>query len=147
MATQQRLDEVFDTAKPTVELFTDGGCEPNPGEGGWGFVLIYGEHVKEGSGYESEATNNTMEIRAVIEGLRALKKPCNVTITSDSQYVIKCASGEWKRKTNHDLWRELDTVMDQHTVKWQWVRGHTGDKYNERCHELAQTAIRTKGRK
>lgn len=128
-------------AKPEVQLWTDGNCEPNPGRGGWGCVLISGAHRRELSGGEDDTTNNRMELTAAVMGLEALKKPCNVTIYSDSQWMLKCASREWKRNANVDLWTRFDFAALSHEVRYEWVRGHVGTPLNERCHDLAQQAI------
>ncbi len=138
-----------------VEIFTDGSCLKNPGgPGGWGVLLRYGEHEKELSGYEHRTTNNRMELMAAICGLEALKKPSNVILMSDSQYVIngvtKWIHGwikmGWRRKRkpipNADLWIRLKSVADIHKVHWVWVRGHSGHKENTRVDILAGKAAR-----
>ena len=133
-----------------VEIFTDGSCKGNPGPGGWGAVLRMGEHEKELSGGDVETTNNRMEIMAAIEALNALKRPCKVTLTTDSTYVrdgiTKWIHG-WKKngwKTaakkpvkNADLWQALDEAAARHEVTWEWVKGHAGHPENERADELA----------
>lgn len=137
-----------------VELFTDGACKGNPGPGGWGALLRYGENTRELYGAEPNTTNNRMELFAVIAGLEALKKPTKARVTTDSQYVkngITQWIHNWKRngwKTaarkpvkNSDLWQRLDAVVSQHQVEWEWVRGHTGHPGNERADELANQAI------
>ncbi len=137
-----------------VELFTDGGCRGNPGPGGWGALLRYGRHEKELFGAEPETTNNRMELMAVIEGLRALKEPVEVTVTTDSQYVKRGVTEwmpRWKRngwKTadrkpvkNRDLWEALDTELQRHKVHWRWVKGHAGHAENERVDALANRAM------
>jgi ribonuclease HI len=141
-----------------VEVHTDGACSPNPGRGGWAAVVVYGPHERELSGSEPNATNNRMELRAVIEGLRALREPCRVTIYSDSRYVINAfekgwvkewQGRAWKKKDgkpvlNPDLWQELLVEVDRHEVEceieWKWVEGHRGNAYNERCDSLAVAA-------
>ena len=137
-----------------VEIFCDGACSGNPGPGGWGSILRYGGHVKELSGYDPATTNNRMELTAAIMALEALSRPCNVTITSDSQYVVKGIT-EWlpgwikkgwvnsKREpvVNRDLWERLAAATKPHQVHWVWVRGHNGHAENERCDELARAAI------
>jgi ribonuclease HI len=137
-----------------VEIFTDGACSGNPGPGGWGTILRYGGHEKELSGYDPETTNNRMELTAVIAGLEALKRPCDVHLTTDSQYVKKGIT-EWidgwvkrgwknsqkKPVANRDLWEQLLALTEKHRVEWCWVRGHAGHAENERCDELARAAI------
>ncbi|MFC3873139.1 ribonuclease HI [Neisseria musculi] len=134
----------------TVYLYTDGACKGNPGAGGWGVLLRYGTQEKELFGGESATTNNRMELTAVIEGLRALKRRSSVEICTDSQYVKngmeKWIHG-WKRngwKTaakqpvkNEDLWRELERLAGLHDIKWAWVKGHAGHEENERADKLA----------
>jgi len=134
-----------------VELFTDGACSGNPGPGGWGVILRFGNTEKELSGGAAETTNNRMELQAVIEGLKALKRPCTVDVFTDSQYVQKGISEwihGWKRKgwktaakkpvKNADLWQALDEAQARHTVKWHWVKGHAGHEENERADALAR---------
>ena len=134
-----------------VELYTDGACSGNPGPGGWGTILKSGGHVKELSGGEPNTTNNRMELTAVIAGLSALKYPCEVTITSDSKYVIDAIQQGWAKKwraqgwmrnkkekaLNPDLWETLLDLLDVHDVTFRWVKGHAGHPENERCDELA----------
>lgn len=134
-----------------VEIFTDGACSGNPGPGGWGAVLRYGEHVKELSGGAPETTNNRMEMTAVIEALGALNRPCKVTLTSDSKYVIDAVTKGWAKKwqannwikgdkkpaLNPDLWEKLLALLERHEVTFVWVKGHAGHPENERCDELA----------
>jgi len=139
--------------KKTVVIYTDGGCEPNPGVGGWGAVLIYGKTIKELSGSEKHTTNNQMEMMAAISALSALKRPCEVELHSDSIYLIKGMTEwihAWKRKQWHrggklvknvELWQRLDELAQIHDIKWIWVRGHVGNYYNERCDQLAGAAI------
>lgn len=128
-----------------VTLYTDGGCWPNPGgHGGYGAVLIYGEHYKElSAGYRS-STNNRMEIRAALAGLEALKEPCQVTVISDSEYLVKTMNGRYGMGKNKDLWDKLVKATKRHRVTWVWVRGHDGNEWNERCDELASRAMRSK---
>jgi ribonuclease HI len=137
-----------------VELFTDGACRGNPGPGGWGVLLRYGDKQKTLHGGERDTTNNRMELTAVIEGLKALKRPCRVRVTTDSQYVkngITQWIHNWKKngwKTaakkpvkNDDLWRLLDQQAARHQVEWAWVRGHTGHPENELADQLANRGI------
>lgn len=137
-----------------VEIWTDGACKGNPGWGGWGALMRHGRHQKELCGGEPDTTNNRMELRAVIEALRALKRPCQVIVHTDSQYVQKGMSEwmtGWKRRQwrtadkkpvkNADLWQELDALVAQHEVSWQWVRGHAGDPGNERADQLANQGV------
>lgn len=134
-----------------VEIYTDGACSGNPGKGGWGAVLVYGNKEKEISGAAADTTNNRMELTAVIEALNALKEPCNVTLTTDSKYVCDAVNQQWvyswkkkgwrkadkKPALNVDLWEKLLKLLDIHTVTFVWVRGHNGHPYNERCDTLA----------
>ncbi len=135
----------------TVQLFTDGACSGNPGPGGWGVILRWRDTERELFGGEPSTTNNRMELLAVIEGLRALKKPCRVDVYTDSQYVQKGMTQwleGWKKKDfkvkggghrpNHDLWRALDALAVTHDVAWHWVRGHAGHAENERADALAR---------
>lgn len=138
---------------PTIEIYTDGSCLGNPGRGGWGAILIWGDHQKKISGGKKETTNNQMELQAVIEGLKALKKPSEIIIYTDSQYV-KNGITEWIKKwqmngwktanrkpvKNMELWQELGLEVDKHKIKWQWVKAHNGNKYNEMVDELARAA-------
>jgi ribonuclease HI len=141
-------------APTTVEMWTDGACKGNPGRGGWGVLMRYGDHERELFGGEALTTNNRMELTAVIEGLRVLTRPCTVTLHVDSQYVMngvtKWIAG-WKRngwKTgakqpvkNQDLWQELDAELARHKVSWTWVHGHRGDPGNERADQLANKGV------
>lgn len=140
--------------KKHVELFTDGACSGNPGKGGWGAVLRYGQSERELSGGEKSTTNNRMELTAVIMGLKALKEPCHVTLTTDSKYVSDGLSRGWARSwqkngwrkadkkpaLNPDLWEELLRLTDIHDVDIVWVKGHAGHPENERCDRLAVKA-------
>lgn len=139
---------------PEVTIYTDGGCIVNPGRGGYGVVLVCGERRKELSAGFRRTTNNRMEIMAAIAGLEALRRPCRVTIYSDSQYLVNAielgwasrwrARG-WKRSANEkalnpDLWERLLRACEPHQVRFRWLRGHAGNKENERCDELARAA-------
>lgn len=137
-----------------VELYTDGACSGNPGPGGWGVLLRYGEHQKELNGGEKETTNNRMEMMAVIEGLKALKRSSTVVVYTDSKYVLdgvtKWLDG-WKAKgwktadkkpvKNQDLWEKLDSALVEHDVTFKWVKGHAGHPENERADYLARAGI------
>ncbi len=134
-----------------VEIFTDGACSGNPGPGGWGVVLRYGNHEKELSGGERETTNNRMELMAAIEGLSALKQSCVVRLTTDSKYLADGIQKGWaeswrnngwrkadkKPALNVDLWEKLLLLLEKHTVDIVWVKGHAGHPENERCDALA----------
>ena len=134
-----------------VDIYTDGSCRGNPGVGGWGAVLVYRGHEKELCGGEQMTTNNRMELTAVIAALEALREPCEVTLTSDSKYVIDALergwaehwrSRGWKKADNSpalnaDLWERLLGLMSRHRVQLVWVKGHAGHPYNERCDRLA----------
>ncbi len=134
-----------------VDIYTDGACKHNPGPGGWGAILIFGPHKREMSGGEASTTNNRMELMAVISALEALKEPCEVTLTSDSKYVIDSIEKRWvygwkargwiksdkSPALNPDLWERLLKLLEIHEVKLVWVKGHAGHPYNERCDELA----------
>ncbi|MEK7794328.1 MAG: ribonuclease HI [Candidatus Hydrogenedentota bacterium] len=136
-----------------VIIYTDGGCDPNPGIGGWAAVLLSGKARKEISGGEPESTNNRMELTAAIEALDALKRPCRVSLHTDSEYVKRgitewlpgWKAKNWKRKTgplkNEDLWRRLDDTVQRHDIRWLWVKGHAGVAENERCDQLAAAEI------
>lgn len=133
-----------------VVLYTDGACSGNPGPGGWACILVYKETEKELSGGAAETTNNRMEMTAVIEGLKALKEPCNVELYTDSKYVLEGATKwlagwqekNWKKSDkkpvlNVDLWQVLSTLLSEHNITWHWVKGHAGNPYNERVDALA----------
>lgn len=137
-----------------VEIFTDGACRGNPGPGGWGVLMRYAGEEKSLWGGESETTNNRMELNAVIEGLAALKRPCEVTLTSDSTYVLKGIQEwmpNWKKRgwktaskqpvKNVDLWQKLDAVIGEHKIDWRWVKGHSGHRENEIADQLANRGI------
>ncbi len=137
-----------------VEIYTDGACKGNPGPGGWGALLVAGTHEKELFGGESNTTNNRMELKAVIEALTALTRPCEVVVHTDSQYVQKGISEwihGWKTRgwktaarepvKNADLWQALDAAQARHSVQWRWVRGHNGHVENERADVLANRGV------
>ena len=138
-----------------VEIWTDGGCKGNPGPGGWGAILKYGDKVKELKGGEAHTTNNRMELMAAISALESLKRPCEIILHTDSQYVRQGVTGwiqNWKRNgwrtadkkpvKNEELWRRLDEVSEPHTIDWRWVKGHAGNPMNERADELAGEAMK-----
>lgn len=134
-----------------VEIYTDGACSGNPGPGGWGAVLVYGSKELELSGGEQNTTNNRMEMTAVIKALKALRFPCEVTLTTDSKYVCDSINQGWvyswqqngwrkadkKPALNIDLWEQMLELLDIHNVTFSWVKGHNGHPYNERCDQLA----------
>jgi ribonuclease HI len=138
----------------TVVIYTDGACKGNPGPGGWGALLMFGEHERELWGGQPLTTNNRMELTAVIEGLSALKQRCAVTLYTDSQYVRQGIT-EWihgwrkrgwmtadkKPVKNQDLWQQLDALNGGHKVDWRWVKGHAGDPGNERADALANLGV------
>lgn len=141
--------------KQQVYAYTDGACSGNPGEGGWGAILEYGEHRKELSGYEADTTNNRMELMAAIMALKSLKRACDVILITDSKYVQQ-GINEWingwilrnwktasnKPVKNQSLWQQLLIERDRHlSVEWRWVKGHNGHPQNERADELAREAI------
>ena len=143
------MNEVVD-----IQIFTDGACRGNPGPGGWGVILRSGSHEKELFGGEQSTTNNRMELRAAIEGLAALKRPSQVTVTTDSQYVRQGITQwieGWKRNQwrtsakkpvkNQDLWKMLDELTSRHEVTWEWVKGHSGHPDNEHADALANRGI------
>ncbi len=134
-----------------VDVYTDGACRGNPGKGGWGAVLVYRGVEKELSGGEPMTTNNRMELSAVIAALSALREPCEITLTSDSKYVVDAVTKGWAKSwkakgwrkadnspaLNSDLWDKLLKLLDYHQVTFVWVKGHAGHPYNERCDALA----------
>ena len=143
--------------KKKVTIYTDGACIGNPGPGGYGAVLLYNDHRKELSGGYRKTTNNRMEIMAAIVGLKALKSPCDVTLYSDSQYLVNTMMKGWAKKwrsfgwmrnknkdpaINPDLWEEMLELCEKHDVEFKWVRGHSGNKENERCDFLSVQAAK-----
>ncbi len=138
-----------------IEIYSDGACSGNPGAGGWGAVLLYKQHQKEIYGHEKDTTNNRMELRAVIEALKTIKKSdCEIIVYTDSKYVQTGISEwihNWKKNgwknaskkpiKNVDLWQDLDQQASKHNIKWMWVKGHNGNKYNEIADQLACNAI------
>lgn len=141
-----------------VEIYTDGACSGNPGPGGWGVVLFYGQHQKEMSGFEAHTTNNRMELTAAIEALKVLKEPCKVTLYSDSAYLVNCFEQQWYKGwlkkgwknskgqpvENQDLWKELLALMETQQVTYVKVKGHADNVWNNRCDELATGAIKNR---
>lgn len=140
--------------KPVVDAYTDGACSGNPGPGGWGVLLRYGNHEKELCGGEADTTNQQMELQAAIEALKALSKPCRITIHSDSKYVVQGMTEwihNWKAKgwktagkkpvSNLERWQQLDALAAKHDVRWQWIKGHSGHPENERADALARKGI------
>jgi ribonuclease HI len=138
-----------------VEIWTDGACSGNPGPGGWGAILRFGEREKELSGGELLTTNNRMELTAAISALEALKRACEVDLHTDSQYLRQGVTGwmfGWKKNgwrtadrkpvKNEDLWRRLDEATGRHKIDWRWVKGHAGDEMNERADELARAGMK-----
>jgi ribonuclease HI len=140
---------------PYVVIYSDGACSGNPGPGGWGAVMISGEHVRDICGGEPATTNNHMELMAAIQALESLKKPCKVELHTDSTYVMKGISEwihGWKKRgwltadrkpvKNDDLWRRLDLARSKHDVSWNWVKGHSGHELNERADALARRGLK-----
>jgi ribonuclease HI len=141
---------------PHVEIYTDGGCEPNPGPGGYGVVLLHPRKRREISGGFRRTTNNRMEIYAAIAGLEILKEPCKVTLYSDSQYLVNAITQGWvetwkkknwwrkqtERVPNFDLWEKLLALCEKHQVEFRWIKGHAGNRENERCDQLSMEALR-----
>lgn len=142
--------------KKKVTIYTDGACSGNPGPGGWGAILLYKEQTKELSGFEQETTNNRMELKAVIEAVRALKAPCEISVHTDSAYVCNAFRQGWldnwsrngwktaskKPVENQDLWRALLDALQEHDYAFIKVKGHSDNSFNNRCDELARLAIK-----
>ncbi len=139
-----------------VTIYTDGACSGNPGPGGWAAVLLYGEHVKEMSGFEAQTTNNRMELLAAVQALSVLRETCDVQLHSDSSYLVNAFEQRWldnwqqhgwktaskQPVLNQDLWMQLLELTNKHSVHFIKVKGHSTDKYNNRCDELATGAIK-----
>ena len=139
-----------------VKVYTDGACSGNPGKGGWGAILMHGETEKELSGFEAHTTNNRMELTAAIEGLKALKYPCDVELYSDSSYLVNAFTNNWidnwklngwrnsskDEVKNRDLWEQLTELTGTHKVRWIKVKGHSDNKYNNHCDKLATGEIK-----
>ena len=150
-----RQKKEMDTMEKVI-LYTDGACSGNPGPGGWGAILMYKENKKEISGGKKDTTNNIMEITAVLEGLKALKNDCEVEVYSDSAYVVNAFNAKWidnwkkngwknsqkEEVKNKELWQELDALVQRYKVKFNKVKGHSTNEYNNRCDELARNAIK-----
>ncbi|MCJ2075365.1 ribonuclease HI [Methylobacterium sp. E-016] len=149
------MSEAATDAAPTrVKIYTDGACSGNPGPGGWGAILIYGDTRREISGGEAHTTNNRMELLAAIEALETLKRPCRVDVFTDLQYLRQGVTSwihGWKARgwrtadkkpvKNEDLWRRIDAARTRHTVEWHWVKGHASDPLNNRVDALAVAAM------
>ena len=144
----------MDLESDIIYIYTDGACSGNPGPGGWGAVLLHKDNKKEISGGEKETTNNRMELMATIEALSSVKKDCQIELYTDSKYVMDGISSwikNWKKNgwrtankkpvKNADLWQKLDSVQEKHNINWNWVKGHSGHKYNDLADQLAVDAI------
>jgi ribonuclease HI len=139
--------------RPYVTIYTDGACEPNPGPGGWAALLLFGKHEKELCGSDPRTTNNRMELTAAVQALNALSEPCHVDLYTESEYLRRGITEwlpdwrrrGWKRKTgklaNIDLWQALEASLREHDITWYWVRGHAGNRYNQRVDSLARRGI------
>jgi len=139
---------------PHVTIYTDGACDPNPGPGGWAALILFKSRRKEISGSEQESTNNRMELTAAIKAFETLNRECEIDFYTDSEYLMRgitewietWRARNWRRKSgslkNIDLWQALDKLIAQHTIEWHWVRGHAGNRYNQRVDYLARKAIR-----
>jgi ribonuclease HI len=139
-----------------VKIYTDGACDPNPGPGGWAALIIRDKGEQKLTGAETQTTNNRMELTAAIEALKALKEPCQIEFFTDSQYlrlgitewIPNWRARNWRRKggklANVDLWQELDKKIQDHQINWHWVRGHSGDRNNQRVDNLARKSIQRK---
>jgi len=139
---------------PLVTIYTDGACEPNPGPGGWAVLLRFGSREKELTGHDPDTTNNRMELTAAVQALQSLTRPCRIELYTDSEYLRRGITEwlpewrrrGWKRKSgalaNVDLWQTLVDALGEHEMTWHWVRGHAGDKFNQRVDSLARKAMR-----
>jgi ribonuclease HI len=139
---------------PLVTIYTDGACEPNPGPGGWAVLLRFGSREKELTGHDPDTTNNRMELTAAVHALQSLTRPCRIELYTDSEYLRRGITEwlpewrrrGWKRKSgalaNVDLWQTLVDALGEHEMTWHWVRGHAGDKFNQRVDSLARKAMR-----
>ena len=138
-----------------IKIYTDGACSGNPGPGGWGAVLLYNGKKKELSGYNPQTTNNQMELQAAVEALQHLKEPCQIDLYSDSKYVVQGMTewiDNWKARgwktaskkpvRNKEYWFKLDELNNKHSINWHWVKGHADNEHNNRCDQLAVTAIK-----
>lgn len=152
----EKAEQAEQAVMGRVEIYADGACKGNPGTGGWGALLVAGGHEKELCGGERNTTNNRMELKAVIEALAALNRPCDITVYTDSQYVQKGISEwihGWKARgwktaarepvKNVDLWQALDAAQSKHKIEWRWVKGHAGHAGNERADQLANRGVET----
>jgi ribonuclease HI len=142
------------TERKHVYIYTDGSCDTTTGDGGWAYLLVYGKVKKEAADFEAKTTNNRMELTAAVKALEALKEPCEVTLTTDSQYLRKAFTEGWLEKwqrngwktaskdavKNQDLWEDLLTLTKKHTLNWEWTQGHAGHAENERVDRLALAA-------
>jgi ribonuclease HI len=139
---------------PTITIYTDGACDPNPGPGGWAALLRYKDHEKVIKGSEKQTTNNRMELTAAIQALRSIKNPTKIIFYTDSEYLKRgitewlpnWRARNWRRKggvlKNKDLWQALDKAIQPHTIEWNWVRGHAGNRFNQRVDYLARKQVR-----
>lgn len=131
----------------SILIYTDGSCQPNPGKGGYAFIILLGNDEISGKGYSMSTTNNIMEMSGVMEALKFMDSNHKINsnklkIFSDSMYVINCAQRLWKRSKNIELWKEFDKLTEGKDIEWVWVRGHNGDEYNEKVDKLAKSAIK-----
>jgi len=159
MPTRKTPARIRAAQPEAVIVYTDGGCDPNPGVGGWAAILSYKGAVKELSGGETHTTNNRMEMTAAIRAIEALTRPCSVVIHTDSEYLKRGVTEwmpKWKQRgwtrgrhevKNVDLWQRLDELIQVHRVEWRWVRGHAGNILNERCDQLAAKEIAARKRR